>query len=231
MNPLFSAIDPGKPGYSGRELLLAPNYLGAEGCAALIEYADRMGGKPAPVGDPRADGRVGNRRDSAFTADRIDMQSEPWITERSIAMCRDIYGNCVAAYYGVEIEWFEVPHILRYHPGGNYLVHSDCENWDEQQLRWIKGVDRDFSSVLYLNSGFTGGALAFPALNLRIHPQPGLLVTFPSDHRFRHSAEETLSGKRYAFVTWAARKGSERVMNGMPPHIVRMDQLHTPSNT
>lgn len=227
MATVFSAIDPALPVYNGRELLLVPNYLGADGCRALIDYADRVGGKPAPVGDPRGDGRVGNRQDRAFVADRVDIDSDPFILERCTAMCRDICVNGMAKHFGVEMEWFEVPHILRYHPGGNYIVHSDCENWDEQQQRWIRGVDRDFSAVLYLNSEFTGGALAFPALNLRIHPQPGMLVLFPSDHRFRHSAEETLSGRRYAMVTWAARKGSVRVMNGTPPHIVRLDAQGT----
>lgn len=220
-NNLLSALDPEKPVYNGRELLLAPGYLGADGCEELIVYADRVGGRPAPVGDVR-DGAAGNRQDVAFTADRIDIQSDERIVERSTAMCRDIYTNGVGSYYGVEIEWFEMPHILRYHPGGNYIVHSDCENWDPEQQRWIKGVDRDFSSILYLNSGFTGGALVFPNLNLRIHPQAGLLVTFPSDHRFMHAAEETLSGKRYAFVTWAARVGSERVMSCARPDIVRI---------
>jgi hypothetical protein len=49
-----------------------------------------------------------------------------------------------------------------------------------------------------------------------------MLVTFPSDHRFMHAAEETLTGQRYAFVTWAASKGAARVMQGTPPHIVAM---------
>jgi len=223
MTTVVSAIDPARPVYNGHELLVAQNYLGADGCEALIAYAELVGGKPAPVGDPRGDGLVGNRQDAAFVAERIDIDRDPFIVERCTAMCRDICGNGMARHFGVEIEWFEVPHILRYHPGGNYIVHSDCENWDEQQQRWIKGVDREYSAVLYLNSEFTGGALAFPALNLRIHPQPGMLVLFPSDHRFRHSAEETLSGIRYAFVTWAARKGAVRVMKTTPPFIVRMD--------
>ena len=230
MNPFYSAIDPEKPIYAGRELLIAQNYLDAEGCAALIAYADRTGGKPAPVGDPKGDGRVGNTQDPAFTADRIDIHSDPQVVERSLAMCQDIYANGVAQFYGVGIEWFEVPHILRYHPGGHYIVHSDSENWDESQQRWVKGVDRDYSSILYLNSEFTGGSLAFPNLNLRIHPQAGLLVTFPSDHRFMHAAEETLTGQRYAFVTWAARKGAARVMQGTPPHIVRLEQ-DSPAST
>jgi hypothetical protein len=224
MSTLFSPIDPAKPVIPTRELLLIPNYLDNTGCVSLIEYAERVGGKPAPVGDPKGDGMVGNRQDKAFVADRIDMLAEPRIIERCIAMCRDIYGNCVSRFYGVEIEWFEVPHILRYHPGGNYIMHSDCEIWDQRRQCWVKGVDRDYSSILYLNSDFTGGALAFPALNLRLHPQSGMLVTFPSDHRFRHAAEVTLTGKRYAFVTWAARKGAPRVMKGKPPHIVYMEK-------
>jgi len=226
MNTLFSALDSDKPVYSGRELLLAPDYLGPDGCEQLISFADQVGGKPAPVGDPMGDGIVGNTQDEAFTADRIDLHSDTQIIERSLAMCVDIYSKGVASFYDVDIEWFEVPHILRYQPGGKYIVHSDSENWDEQENCWVKGVDRDFSSILYLNSDFTGGDLVFPNLNLRVHPQAGLLVTFPSDHRFMHAAEETLTGKRYAFVTWAAKRGVERVMQDTPPQIVRLDQVN-----
>ncbi len=219
---LFSLLDPAKPVYSGRDLLVVPNYLSEEGCKELIAYADRVGGRPAPVGDVRENGKAGNRQDAAFTADRIDIRADARIVERSAAMCRDIYTRGVGPYYGVTIEWFEMPHILRYPPGGNYIVHSDCENWDPERNCWVKGVDRDYSSILYLNSDFTGGALAFPNLNLQLHPRAGMLVTFPSDHRFIHAAKETLSGLRYAFVTWAARAGSGRVMKSVPPGIVRI---------
>ena len=44
MSQLYSAIDPDKPIYGGRELLIAQNYLDADGCAALVAYADRAGG-------------------------------------------------------------------------------------------------------------------------------------------------------------------------------------------
>ena len=219
---LYSPIDPSKPVYSGRELMLVQHFLNEQGCTKLIDYAEAAAGKPAPVGNPIGGGNVGNRQDSAFIADRIDIQSDQDIETFVNSICKHIYTNVVEPYYNVKIAWFEVPHLLRYSTGGNYIAHSDCENWDPQKDCWVKGVDRDYSSVLYLNSDFTGGSLTFPYLNLRLHPQAGMLVTFPSDHRFLHAAEKTLSGQRYAFVTWAATKNSKRVMNGTPPFIVRL---------
>lgn len=219
---LYSPIDPSKPVYSGRELMLVQNYLSPQYCTKLIDYAEATAGKPAPVGDPKGGGNVGNRQDSAFIAERIDFKSNQDITIFSNAICKHVYTKVVEPYYKVKIAWFEVPHLLRYSTGGNYIAHSDCENWDLEKEHWVKGVDRDYSSVMYLNSDFTGGSLSFPYLNLRLHPQAGMLVTFPSDHRFLHAAEETLSGQRYAFVTWAATEDSERVMNGTPPFIVRL---------
>jgi predicted 2-oxoglutarate/Fe(II)-dependent dioxygenase YbiX len=219
--------------------MLVQNYLNEKGCARLVEFADATAGKPALVGDIKSSeavdsrqspairdlkggGAVGRRQDSAFVAERIDVQSNQDIQTLANSICKHIYRQIVGPYYKVAIEWFEVPHLLRYTAGGSYIAHSDCENWDDAKNCWVKGVDRDYSSIIYLNSDFTGGSLAFPYLNLRLYPQPGMLVTFPSDHRFLHAAEETLTGQRYAFVTWAAAKGRERVMKRATPFIVRL---------
>ena len=43
-----------------------------------------------------------------------------------------------------------------------------------------------------------------------------MLVAFPSDHRYLHAAETIESGNRYALVSWAAIRGSQRV-NPEPP--------------
>ncbi len=218
----YTPIDASRPIYSGPELLLVQDYLPADAREKLLTYASAGAAMPAPVGDPRGDGHVGNRQDPAFSAERIDIVPGSETYRLADSICRDIYTRIVGPYYKTEIAWFEVPHMLRYRPGGHYVAHSDSENWDESGQCWVKGVDRDFSSVLYLNDDFTGGTLAFPYLNLRIHPRPGMLVTFPSNHRYLHAAEETLSGQRYAFVTWAAARNSQRVMNGTPPYIVRL---------
>jgi len=219
---LFTAIDKTKPVYTGPELLVLENYIDKKTCEKWVDFAEQKSGVSAPVGSTKVSGRSENTQNQGFVADRINLMSEPVHKLDATNLYKEIYGEHIPKHYGVEMEWFEIPHILRYKAGGNYNYHSDSEAWNDQQKRWVKGVDRDYSCVTYLNSNFTGGTLAFPHLNLRLHPREGLIVVFPSDHRFLHSAEETLTGKRYAMVTWGARYGSERVMLVPPPHIVRL---------
>ena len=221
MSVLFTPIDTSKPVYNGPELMVVENCLGADECVQWVRFAERKAGVPAPVGTTQNPGIAAqNAQNEAFVADRINLMAEPAQKAAAIALYRDVYGRLVKSYYGVDIEWFEIPHILRYVSGGNYVYHADAEAWDQQQQCWVRGVDRDYSCITYLNSDFTGGTLAFPYLNIRLHPRAGLVVVFPSDHRFLHAAEETTSGVRYAMVTWAARVGSERVM--VPPQVVRL---------
>jgi len=221
VSSLFTPIDNSKPVYNGTELMVVENCLSVSECEQWVEFAERKAGVPAPVGNTQNSGAAAqNVQNQAFVADRINLMAEPEQKAAAIALYRDLYGRQVKKHYGIDIEWFEIPHILRYTSGGNYNYHADAEAWDQQQQCWVRGVDRDYSCVTYLNSDFTGGTLAFPYLNLRLHPRAGLVVIFPSDHRFLHSAEETTSGKRYAMVTWAAKIGSERVM--APPHVVRL---------
>jgi predicted 2-oxoglutarate/Fe(II)-dependent dioxygenase YbiX len=143
--------------------------------------------------------------------------------EDCLAIVDDVFRHRVKQHYGVDIEWFEFPHILRYREGGNYRPHSDADKWNPQTKSWDRTMDRDYSAIIYLNSEFSGGTIAFPHLNLRIQPRTGMLVIFPSDHRFVHTAEPTLSGTRYALVTWSAKQGGERVMNRLPNKTVRLD--------
>ena len=104
---LVSALDPGKPVYNGRELLLIENYLNSETCRQLISFADRNVAFPAPVGDvSRGYGQVANTQDTRFTAERIEL---PHIEQRTlmIELVSYVYRNCIDPHYGIETEWFE----------------------------------------------------------------------------------------------------------------------------
>lgn len=59
---------------------------------------------------------------------------------------------------------------------------------------------RDVSSVLYLNSGFTGGSLEFPNLGITISPKKGMLALFPSSEKYSHNVTAVNSGVRF-FMT------------------------------
>ena len=68
-------------------------------------------------------------------------------------------------------------------------------------------MDRDISIIFFLNDEFEGGDLVFPELRIRIKPEPGMLVCFPSNHHYLHGVEPVTKGHRYSIVTWATVKG------------------------
>jgi hypothetical protein len=204
------------------ELLIVNDYLDAETCDRLVKYSDKQAGTPAPVGDTSKKESVGNTLNENFIADRIRINLDDDIRQLCLDLFSDVYRNKISNAANIKMEWFELPHILRYGSGGLYKAHSDSENWDPESESWVKGIDRDYSCVLYLNSEFEGGTLAFPNYNLRLHPCAGMLVCFPSDHRFLHHAEEVTSGTRYAMVTWGAATGSDCVPGGKPKYPIKL---------
>jgi len=224
MKSYFTAIDPSKPSLSSEEIFVVKDYLHEDICKKLVVYSDWSTDKgAASIGQTNNEGFAKKSTSEGFKADRIEILSIPIMRNNCMSICADVYRNHVGPHYGVEIEWFEFPHILRYGPGGTYGIHSDAYNYNREKNEWRKVLNRDYSSILYLNSDFSGGTLAFPKLNLRIKPQAGMLITFPSDNRFLHTAEPTLTGTRYALVTWAAIRGGKRVANApRAKNIVRM---------
>jgi len=72
---------------------------------------------------------------------------------------------------------------------------------------WKKSTDRDISTVFFLNDNFEGGDFVFPELKIRIRPEPGMMVCFPSNHFYVHGVEPVTRGKRYSIVTWSTIKG------------------------
>jgi hypothetical protein len=55
---------------------------------------------------------------------------------------------------------------------------------------------RDYSSVFYLNEDFEGGLLHFTELNIKIKPEPNMLLLFPTTILYSHRVEEVTSGIR-----------------------------------
>ena len=126
------------------------------------------------------------------------------------------YREIVEPFFGRQIRWYEKPQILRYRPGGYYAPHSDADFYVKDSGSWQKVLDRDLSMLLYLNDGYEGGELIFPNFNFRLKPEAGLLVAFPSDHRYLHGAMPLVSGIRHVLVGWSSVVGQERVAAEVP---------------
>jgi hypothetical protein len=107
----------------------------------------------------------------------------------------DVVKTCIFDYatsWEASITSFEPLIFARYTaPTGYFLPHFD------DSLEVIRSV----SAVLYLNSDYEGGELTFTRLdNLKIKPEPGDLVVFPSTYLYKHTSEILTKGTKYCVI-------------------------------
>lgn len=106
-------------------------------------------------------------------------------------------------HYGVKFSHTETCSILRYQPGQFYKRHIDNLLLPSRLDEVAQGVPtRDVSIVGYLNDDFEGGETFFDRQNLKIKPQQGSVVVFPSYYTHPHQSLPVSKGQKYAFTTW-----------------------------
>ena len=82
--------------------------------------------------------------------------------------------------------------------GSSVAPHTD-EQVFPQGLRTVnKMVLRDITSVCYLNDDYEGGELSFDLLGIKIKPEAGTLVFFPTPKRYKHSVATVTNGQRFS---------------------------------
>lgn len=91
-----------------------------------------------------------------------------------------------------EYLYHEPYQALKYRPGEFYKAHYDG------------GTEsgRSISAVIYLNDDYEGGEIEFPNFKIKLKPEKGMLILFPSNYAYRHIAHPVLSGTKYSLVTW-----------------------------
>ena len=67
-------------------------------------------------------------------------------------------------------------------------------------------VSRQVSCVCYLNDDYQGGELEFPNFKVKIKPEQGMLILFPSSFPYLHIAHPITQGIKYTLVTWLRDK-------------------------
>lgn len=81
---------------------------------------------------------------------------------------------------------------LKYDKDTKYDLHYDSGTW----------MGRIISAVIYLNDDYEGGEIEFPNQQVKIKPEKGMLILFPSNFAFSHIAHPVKEGKKYVLVTW-----------------------------
>lgn len=192
-------------------VLIKPNVISSHGIQEIIAHIENSNSEDLSVFDADKTNQTGQ---TSWIVDKKtrDTQIVPMgqLYPKIEELFRNVVKNIINPYYQIEISSSEIPQILSYGVGGHYKPHIDGESiWitpDGEKI-WKKSTDRDLSTVFFLNDGFEGGDLIFPELKIRIRPEPGMMVCFPSNHHYLHGVEPVIKGKRYSIVSWSNIKG------------------------
>lgn len=192
-------------------VLIRPNAINKEGLQELIQHIESSSSEDLSVFDAQETNRTG-RTSWAVDKTTRDTQIVPMgnLYPKIEILLRECVSQIINPFYDIEVSGSEIPQILSYSIGGHYKPHIDGESiWvtPRGEKIWKKSTDRDISTVFFLNNNFEGGDFVFPDLKIRVRPEPGMMVCFPSNHHYMHGVEPVTRGKRYSIVTWSTIKG------------------------
>lgn len=141
---------------------------------------------------------------SLTASHRID---EAWRSCGTSYVRDDLFGRLVAALrpaidrYGEiapttkSCHDIELPMVVRYEPVWDHF-HEHADAWNAAT------ATRQVAIVGYLNDVGLGGETEFPAFDVRVRPEAGTVLFFPSSFVFSHLAHPPISGPKFAVVTW-----------------------------
>jgi predicted 2-oxoglutarate/Fe(II)-dependent dioxygenase YbiX len=191
-------------------ILIIPNVISKEGINFILDYIHTQKKEELSIFDPEKSNLTGKIE---FSIDKnirdTQIINTSHIKKEIEELYKNIVFNIINPFYEFEIKDSEYPQLLCYKKGGHYKPHYDgVSTWKSPngEIIWRKSMDRDLSTILYLNDDFEGGNLFFPNFRIKIKPEPGLLVCFPSNQMYLHGVDPVISGERYSIVNWMTVK-------------------------
>lgn len=157
------------------DLFTIPSFLTAQQCRPLIAEIDAEAVPSTLFLDGGARGSAAELRTSSTHYFRP--------TGAALAL-----GERIDAVLGLPRSHAEPMQGQRYRPGEHYRHHSDHfrierPHWQRERLR---GGQRTWTVMLYLDAVEAGGTTEFPKLGLAIRPEAGLLVAWNNHDRRGH---------------------------------------------
>jgi predicted 2-oxoglutarate/Fe(II)-dependent dioxygenase YbiX len=178
-------------------ILIQPKVVTKENCKYLIDFANSAEQEQMGVFDPD---KTNLTKQSEHKVDKTSRDVKCADITPILPQVHDLMANIIDhvinPFYNFKIRDSEMPQLLYYQKGGHYKPHYDAEAlWTNPDgtTMWKKSVDRDLSTVLFLNDDFEGGYFSFPDLRIKIKPEPGLLVCFPSSRYYKHCVEPVIA--------------------------------------
>lgn len=100
--------------------------------------------------------------------------------------------------YGIAEIYPDLLQVVRWFDGMEQPVH-----WDDMSDTHFKGLEyRDFGSVLYLNSNYSGGRTYYLNTGEEIIPEDGKLAIHPATKEFAHGVTKIKGSVRYTIASF-----------------------------
>jgi len=140
--------------------------------------------------------------DQKFFPDPKNLSPEDYYYKEMFEITTKVYGalDTGLEHYSTQIYPFAEQNIknredsvnlLRYVKSGHLPAHQD------------QGVStRVLSSVIYLNDNYEGGEIEFINSKVKIKPEAGSIIFFPSNFLYVHEVYPITNGTRYSMPHW-----------------------------
>lgn len=138
------------------------------------------------------DYRTNSYIDLTHTADITENQAIQTVHNMYYSMILGASNSYAKRFQIQEPLFHENYQMLKYSGGQEYKGHYDGST----------GIGRCLSAICYLNENYDGGEIEFVNFGVKIKPEPGMLVLFPSNYAYSHVAHPVTKGTKYAIVTW-----------------------------
>jgi prolyl 4-hydroxylase len=183
----------------GTDIFRVSNLLSRSLCDHLIEVSECCGFESASI-------LVGQVDDQVRSNDLLALERAGALGESANGLILGQVGiiqKLLRAQYGVPFGYAEPCSILRYETGQFYRRHVDNFLLSSRVQELEQGIPtRDISIVGYLNDDFEGGETYFDRQELKVKPEAGSAIVFPSHFTHPHQALPVSQGRKYAFTTW-----------------------------
>jgi prolyl 4-hydroxylase len=183
----------------GAEILLFENLVEPETCDHLMEVAEFCQFESATILIGSVDTSIRNSGILTFDRRNAIQKAANQLLTTKIAVIQET----LAKTYGVQFPQAEPCSILRYSPSQQYKRHVDNILLGSRIQEVEQGIPtRDVSIVGYLNDDFEGGETFFDRQKIKVKPQKGSAIVFPSYYTHPHQSLIVRSGRKYSWTSW-----------------------------
>ncbi len=177
------------------DIYTVPAFLTRQQCAKLVTTIEARLGPSTLFHD--SSGSMGRTSSTHFFA-----AGEPQTEKLRGKIC---------ALLGLDAAHAEPTQGQRYLPGQEYRHHFDFfrekrEHWQTERLR---GGQRTWTAMVYLDAVESGGATDFPRLEHAVQPEPGMLICWDNMDRqgkpnvnLSHAGLPVEAGEKHVVTQW-----------------------------